>query len=94
MLTSNITNLNIRIDRQTKESAENIFNQMGINMTSAITMFLRQTVRDRRMPFTADLNPRFNTETLQAIEEGRKIARDRNVVGYTNMDDLRKALEV
>ncbi len=86
------TNLNIRIDRKTKESAESVFDEMGLNMTSAITMFLRQTVRDRRLPFTADLNT-YGPETMMAIEEGRRIARDPRVPGYGNMDDLKRALE-
>ena len=87
------TNLNIRIDKATKESAESIFDEMGLNMTAAITMFLRQTVRDRRLPFTADLNI-YGPETLKAVEEGRKIARDPSVNGYSDMEELRKALEV
>lgn len=90
---SHITNLNIRIDRKTKESAETIFDEMGLNMTSAITMFLRQTVRDRRLPFTADLNS-YGPETMKAFEEGHRIAHDSSVPGYTNIDDLRNALEV
>lgn len=87
------TNLNIRIDRKTKESAESIFDEMGLNMTAAVTMFLRQTVRDRRFPFVVDLNT-FGPETLNAIEEGRYIARDSSVQGYSNIEDLKKALEV
>ena len=93
MAQTGITNLNIRIDRTTKESAESIFDEMGLNMTSAITMFLRQTVRDRRLPFTADLNV-YGPETIKAIEEGRRIARDPEVNGYSSIEDLRNALEV
>ena len=93
MLPAETTNLNIRIDRKTKESAETIFDEMGLTMTSAITMFLRQTVRDRRFPFTADLNS-FGPETIKAIDEGRRIARDPSVQGYSDMEDLKKALEV
>ena len=93
MLPAGTTNLNIRIDRKTKESAETIFDEMGLTMTSAITMFLRQTVRDRRFPFTADLNS-FGPETIKAIDEGRRIARDPSVQGYSDMEDLKKALEV
>lgn len=88
-----ITNLNIRIDKQTKESAESIFDEMGLNMTSAITMFLRQTVRDRRLPFTADLNT-YGPETMKAIEEGRRIAHDPQVKGYDRINELKKALDV
>ena len=90
---SGITNLNIRIDRATKESAESIFDEMGLNMTSAITMFLRQTVRDRRLPFTANLNG-YGPETLRTIEEGRRIARDPEVKGYSTIEELRNALDV
>ncbi len=92
-MSTNITNLNIRIDRKTKESAEIIFDEMGLNMTSAVTMFLRQTVRDKRLPFTADLNT-YSIETMKAFEEGHRIARDPSVPGYSNIDDLKKALEV
>ena len=88
-----VTNLNIRIDMKTKESAESIFEEMGITMTSAITMFLRQTVRDRRLPFTADLNT-YGPETLKAVEEGRRIAHDPDVKGYSDMSELRQALDV
>ena len=93
MSQSGITNLNIRIDRATKESAENIFDEMGLNMTTAITMFLRQTVRDRRLPFTANLYA-YGPETMSAIEEGRKIAHDPSVKGYSSIKNLRDALEV
>lgn len=87
-----VTNLNIRIDIKTKELAESIFEEMGINMTSAITMFLRQTVRDRRLPFVADLNS-YGPETMKAIEEGRRIAYDSEVKGYTDISELRRALD-
>ena len=92
MMPAGMTNLNIRIDKKTKESAESIFDEMGLTMTSAITMFLRQTVRDRRFPFTADLNS-FGPETMMAIEEGRRIARDSSVQGFSDIEDLRAALE-
>lgn len=80
METTSMANLNIRIDRKTKESAEIIFSEMGLNMTTAVNMFLRQTVRDRRLPFTADLN-QYGPETLKAILEGRRIAGDESAKG-------------
>ena len=93
LTTSSFTNLNIRIDKEIKKSAEDIFTEMGMNMTTAVTMFLKQTVRDRRFPFVADLNG-YNSETILAVEEGRRIANDLNVSGYKDITDLRKALEV
>ena len=64
-------------------------------MASAINMFLRQTINDNGLPFQPILTEKdLNQETLEAIEEGRRLARDPNVKGYTSIEELRKALEV
>ena len=47
-----ITNLNIRTDKAVKEAAENIFTELGLNMTTAVNMFLRQTIRENGIPFS------------------------------------------
>ena len=87
------TNLNIRTDKEIKESAEKIYSSLGLNMTTAINMFLRASIRESGIPFELKLDVP-NDETIQAIEEGRMIAKDKSVRAYDNMDDLRKALEV
>ena len=87
------TNLNIRTDKEIKEAAEKIYSSLGLNMTTAINMFLRASIRESGIPFELKLNvPK--DETIKAIEEGRMIAKDNNVKFYENMDDLRKDLEV
>lgn len=88
-----ITNLNIRTDKDIKERAEEIFSELGLNMTTAINMFLRTTIRENGIPFNLKLDTP-NNATVAAIEEGRRIAQDKSIKGYSNMDDLRKALEV
>ncbi|MCD7905724.1 MAG: type II toxin-antitoxin system RelB/DinJ family antitoxin [Clostridiales bacterium] len=85
-------NLNIRTDKNIKETAEKIFNELGFNMTTAINIFLRQAIRTNGLPFEVCLDTP-NEVTLSAIAEGRKMAADPNVKRYTNMADLRKALE-
>lgn len=87
------TNLNIRTDKEIKEAAEKIYSSLGLNMTTAINMFLRASIRASGIPFDLKLNVP-SDETIKAIEEGRMIAKDTNVKSYDNMDDLRKALEV
>ena len=87
------TNLNIRIDKEIKEAAEKIYSSLGLNMTTAINMFLRASIRESGIPFDLKLNVP-NDETIKAIEEGRMIAKDKKVISYDNMDDLRKTLEV
>lgn len=85
------TNLNIRMDKNVKEQAEAIFNELGLTMTSAITVFLKAAIRERGIPFRLTLDVP-NAETAAAIEEGRKIAYDKDVKGYTNIDELKAAL--
>lgn len=45
------TNINIRIDADLKKSAEELFADLGLTMTSAITMFLRTAVNSNGIPF-------------------------------------------
>ena len=80
------TNISLRMDSELKKQAEELFYDLGLTMTAAMTMFLRQAVRAQGIPFEVSRLP--NAETLEAIEEGRRIARDPNVKGYKNLDDL------
>lgn len=64
-------NLNIRTDKEIKEKAENIFQELGLNMTTAINMFLRTSIRENGIPFDLKIDS-VNDETKLAIEEGRK----------------------
>ncbi len=86
------TNLNIRTDREVKLEAEKIFEELGLSMTTAINIFLRQTIRENGMPFALKLDVP-NATTAAAIAEGRKLAQDRSAKGYTSMSDLRAALD-
>lgn len=86
------TKLNIRTDKFTKEQAEKIFNQLGLNISTAINMFLIATIRENGIPFELKIDTP-NKETIEAIEEGRKILNDPNAPKYSNMEDLKSALE-
>ena len=85
-------NLNIRTDKEIKEKAENIFQELGLNMTTAINMFLRTSIRENGIPFDLKIDS-VNDETKLAIEEGRKIANDKTIEGYVSIEELKKALE-
>lgn len=62
------TNLNIRIDADLKRQAERIFNELGLNMSTALNVFLRQTIRSNGIPFDMKLDTP-NEETLTAIND-------------------------
>lgn len=82
----------IRIDADIKKQATDLFNDLGLDMSSAVNLFLHQCVLRGGLPFSVEM-PRYNQHTLDAMDEARRISRDPDVRGYTSMDDLRKALE-
>ena len=86
------TNLNIRTDKDVKEKAEKIFNELGLNMTSDVNIFLRTAIRERGIPFELKLDVP-NETTIAAIEVGRRMASDPSSPRYSNIDELRDALE-
>ena len=86
-----VTNLNIRTDKEIKEEAEQIFTELGLNMTTAVNMFLRTVVRERGIPFSLKLEvPNILTEA--AIEEGRMLAYDDKAPAYSSIEELKTAL--
>ena len=87
------TNLNIRTDKDIKDQAEEIFNELGLNMTTAINMFLRTAIREHGIPFELKLDVP-NETTAAAIAEGRKLMDDPLAPRYSSMDALKAALEV
>ncbi|MCM1496333.1 MAG: type II toxin-antitoxin system RelB/DinJ family antitoxin [Bacteroides sp.] len=91
MASTNTTNLNIRTDKDIKLAAEKIFEELGLNMTTAVNIFLRQSIRERGIPFELKLDVP-NETTVTAIEEGRRLAEDKSVKGYSTMDELKAAL--
>lgn len=87
------TNLNIRTDKVIKEQAEQIFNELGLNMTTAINMFLRTTIREQGIPFELKLNVP-NETTEEAIKEGKRMMAAPSTPRYSSIEALKKALEV
>ena len=82
----------IRIDETVKAQATSLFNDLGMDMSSAVNIFLRQCVLRGGIPFTIEV-PKYSQKTLEAISEAKQISRDETVVSYDNLTDLKKALE-
>jgi DNA-damage-inducible protein J len=73
MMMARSTDLHIRIDLETKTSAEKLFRVFGMTVTDAVTMFLRQSILVGGLPFEVK-QPHFNAETEAAIRETRDIS--------------------
>ena len=90
--TMNATTLNVRVDAELKKDVESCLDEMGLNMSTAITMYLKQIVKLRAIPFQVTANPRLNRTTIAAIEEAERIAYDPSVKGYRDIDSLMESL--
>ena len=81
------TNVSIRMDADLKVQADALFGELGMNMSTAFNIFVRQAVREGRIPFEITINQP-NRDTLAAMLEAERIAKDPSVKGYTDMNAL------
>lgn len=73
---TNNTTINIRTDANTKSKAEKLFDSFGMSMSTAINVFLKQAVREQRIPFEINNEvPNALTEkVLKESEEGKNLS--------------------
>ncbi|HHT96224.1 MAG TPA: type II toxin-antitoxin system RelB/DinJ family antitoxin [Clostridia bacterium] len=81
----------IRIDADVKKQANSLFNELGLDMSGAVNMFLHQCILRGGLPFNVEL-PKYNEATLEAIAEAIKISRNPDIKGYDTMEELKAAL--
>lgn len=82
----------IRIDADLKKEASELFSYLGLDMSSAVNLFLRQCVLHEGLPFNVGA-PRYSTRTLEAIAEAEKISKDPSAATYKSIEALKAALE-
>lgn len=82
---------NVRIDTQVKEEASDILSGLGMNISEAVNIFLRQVILRGGLPFQVAY-PNYSKELLEAASEAKKIAHDSIVKGYTDLDEAFKEL--
>jgi len=57
-----ITNINVRIDEDIKKQAEELLNDWGLNMSTAINVFLRQMIKQQKIPFEISSDPFYSPQ--------------------------------
>lgn len=85
-------NLNIRIEPEIKREAENTLNYLGLTMAEAVKIFLKQVIMTDSIPFEIK-KPKYNKETLEAIEEAKKINKDSTTKTFSSIQELMEDLE-
>ncbi len=84
-----VSNVSFRIDSELKNQADALFAELGLNMTTAFNIFLRQAVRQRAIPFEVTLDTP-NAETLAALLEARRMMADSSSKKYDVEDALKE----
>ena len=87
MAKSNTSNISIRMDSNLKAAAEELYEELGMNLSTAFNIFVRQSLRERGIPFKITEGIP-NKETVSAMLEAERIAKNPNVKGYRDVDEL------
>lgn len=86
-MAGNTTNISIRMDADWKAQADALFNELGMDLTTAFNIFVFRSLREGGIPFKVRLEQP-NKETIAAMLEAEKIAKDPSVKGYNDLDEL------
>lgn len=78
-----MANMTISIDDRTKERFSHFCNDIGLSASSVINVYINTVVRENRIPFIIEGTHVPNAETIAAMEEGERIARDPTRPRYT-----------
>jgi DNA-damage-inducible protein J len=65
------TTINIRTDRELKTQAQMLLNTLGIDMTTAINMFLRQVVTKKAIPFEISSQSNVGIESFYGVAKNK-----------------------
>ena len=85
-------NFSMRLDPKIKKQCEAIYDELGMSLSTAINVFLRQSLRAGGFPFDVRLDQP-NMESLTAIMEAEQILRDPTVKRYSDADEALEALK-
>ena len=87
-----MANVSIRMDDNLKKQAEDLFNDLGMNLTTAFTIFVKQAIREQGIPFeiTREIP---NSETISAINEVQQMKKNPSIgKSYTDVDKMMEEL--
>ena len=86
------TNFSVRMDSDIKKQCEILYGELGMNLTTAINVFLRQSLRVGGFPFEVKLDQP-NKETIAAMLEAERIAKDTSIKHYSDVEEALRELK-
>ena len=91
-MSTTTVNVTFRMDSDLKRQADSLFAELGMSLSTAFNIFVRQSLRDGGIPFDISLE-KPNKETIAAMLEAERIVRDPNVKKYNSVKELFADLE-
>ena len=89
---SETTNFSVRMDKQVKKESEILFKELGMNLTTAINVFLRQAIRSGGFPFSVTVEQP-NADTLLALRESDELLRNKTAKRYSDVEEALEELK-
>jgi len=86
------SNISTRMDADLKAAADALFGELGMNLSTAFNIFVRQSLREGKIPFSISLSHP-NQETLAAILEADRIISDPKAIRYADVEDALRELK-
>ena len=75
-----MTQMNIRIDEAVKAQAEILFDELGLNMTTAINMFIKTAIRENGIPFELKVDPFYSEKNMAVLNKSIKDANEGKLI--------------
>lgn len=78
-ITNNDTTVQVRVDHETKDQANQTLNKLGLTMAEAVRIFLRQVVMQKGLPFRVHIPNEMTLKTLEEAKKGKNMNEAENV---------------
>lgn len=89
---ANTTDFSVHVDSDIKKQCEAMYGELGIDLNTAINVFLRQSLNAGGFPFDVRLDQP-NEETMAAMLEAERLARDSSAKRYSDVEEALRALK-
>lgn len=83
----------IRIEESTKKQAVELLEGLGLNLSDAVNIFLRQVILQNGIPFEVKY-PEFKPEVIEAMKEAKRISRDKETKRYSGFSEALEDIDL
>ena len=82
------TTVSVRMDNNLKKDFNNVCNDLGLSMTTAITMLAKKMTREKRIPFEVSVDPFYSDENMARLRKSiAQMEKTGGTVYEVNIDD-------